>query len=54
MPTKIIATMFSRGRITLPSEVRRKLGVGAGDFVGFKNIGTETYIYAAKKPRKRK
>ena len=50
---KIIARMFSRRRITLPREVRRELGVGPGDPVFFKTIGTEVYIYAAKKPRVR-
>ena len=46
-----IAKMFSRGRITLPREVRRKLGVGPGDFVRFKTIGNDVCISAAKKSR---
>lgn len=51
---KITAKMFSRGRITLPREVRRGLGVGPGDKVIFKTIGNDVYISAAKKPRSRK
>lgn len=54
MKTIATATMFSRGRITLPPEVRRGLGVGPGDFVLFTTIGNNVYISAAKQPRPRK
>jgi bifunctional DNA-binding transcriptional regulator/antitoxin component of YhaV-PrlF toxin-antitoxin module len=54
MKTMATATMFSRGRLTLPREVRKGLGVGPGDFVVFKTIGNDVYISAAKRRRKQK
>ena len=48
------ATMLSRGRLTLPREVRKGLGVGPGDVVLFTTVGNDVFISAAKKPRTRK
>jgi AbrB family looped-hinge helix DNA binding protein len=54
MKTIATATMFSRGRITLPREVRKGLGVGPGDVVLFTTVGNDVFISAAKKRRKQK
>ena len=43
-PLKVQARMTSRGRITLPREVRLHLGVGPGDMVEFET-GRGQFLY---------
>jgi AbrB family looped-hinge helix DNA binding protein len=38
------AKITSKGQITVPNEVRRALGVGAGDRLGFEECGGEMRV----------
>jgi len=45
---KAVATVTSKGQITLPRDLRRRLGVRSGDKVCFDEVGTEIYIRPVK------
>jgi AbrB family looped-hinge helix DNA binding protein len=48
--TRHEAKITSGGRITVPVEVRRLLGVGPGDRVVFETVGKSITVRAAKAP----
>jgi antitoxin PrlF len=45
---KAVATVTSKGQITLPRDLRRRLGVRSGDKVRFEEVGTDIYIRPVK------
>jgi antitoxin PrlF len=45
---KAVATVTSKGQITLPRDLRRRLGVRAGDKVRFDEVGTDICIRPLK------
>ncbi len=47
-PLKVQARMMTRGRITLPREVRLDMGVGPGDLVEFEADGDSSFIRPVK------
>ena len=47
-PLKVQARMTTRGRVTLPPEVRLHLGVGPGDTVEFESDGDNFFIRPVK------
>ena len=49
MPIKKQAKITSKGQITIPREVRRRLGVGAGDRVQFEEDDTGVRVTAVRK-----
>ena len=53
-PIKVQAQMTTRGRITLPREVRLHMGVGPGDLVEFETDGQSFFIRATKSHRPRR
>jgi AbrB family looped-hinge helix DNA binding protein len=47
-PLKVQARITSRGRVTLPREVRLHMGVGPGDMVEFETDGDNFFIRPVK------
>jgi antitoxin PrlF len=45
---KAIATVTSKGQITLPRDLRRRLGVRSGDKVRFEEVGADVCIRPVK------
>jgi AbrB family looped-hinge helix DNA binding protein len=48
--TRHEARITSGGRITIPADVRRLLGVGPGDRLVFETVGESITIRAVKRP----
>jgi antitoxin PrlF len=45
---KAVAKVTSKGQITLPRDLRRRLGIRAGDKVSFEEVGAEICIRPVK------
>lgn len=46
----VVAKVTSKGQITIPSEIRKKLGISYGDEVDFKIVDGDVVLESVAKP----